>query len=225
MKFGSNNELKLISTGVAAHAAHPDLGVNAITNLLITLYEVFDNYGVHYSMLDFFNKFINSDLNGGLLGINFPDESGTLTLNVAQISLENNKIKIGMNLRIPIKTPISSVENIFLDKITSFNTSYSEINALHVSFSDQKDSLYIPKDNRLIKTLCGIYNEVTNQNEQPIAIGGATYARAFANTVSFGATMPNTQDLCHQANEHIDIDTLIISCKIYAKAIYELSKD
>ena len=39
-------------------------------------------------------------------------------------------------------------------------------------------SLYISKDNNLVKTLCRIFNEVTNSNAEPIAFGGAIYARA-----------------------------------------------
>lgn len=31
--------------------------------------------------------------------------------------------------------------------------------------------------------------------------------------------------MCHQANEFIDIEKLILTCKIYADAIYELSKN
>ena len=84
--------------------------------------------------------------------------------------------------------------------------------------------LYVPKDNHLVKTLCDIFNKMTGSNAEPIAIGGGTYARAFENCVSFGSNFPGDTDMCHQANEFIDIDKLILSCKIYAKAIYELSK-
>ena len=59
-------------------------------------------------------------------------------------------------------------------------------------------------------------------NSEPIAIGGGTYARAFENCVSFGANFPEDTDMCHQANEFINIDKLILSCKIYAETIYEL---
>ena len=85
----------------------------------------------------------------------------------------------------------------------------------------QKPS-YVPKDSYLVKTLCKVFNEETNSNYEPIAIGGGTYARAFKNCISFGANMPGDTDMCHQANEFIKIDNLILSSKIYAKAILEL---
>ena len=68
-----------------------------------------------------------------------------------------------------------------------------------------------------------IFNKVTHSSAEPIAIGGATYARAFKNCVSFGPNFPGQQDMCHQTDEFIDINNLMLSCKIYAKAIEELS--
>lgn len=86
-----------------------------------------------------------------------------------------------------------------------------------------KPSLYIPKENKLIKTLCNIYNTQTQSNLEPIAIGGATYARAFEHFISFGANFPQDKDMCHQTDEFIAIDKLLLSCKIYAKAILALN--
>ena len=43
------------------------------------------------------------------------------------------------------------------------------------------------------------------------------------NCVSFGPNFPGQQDMCHQTDEFIDINNLMLSCKIYAKAIEELS--
>ncbi len=93
-----------------------------------------------------------------------------------------------------------------------------------VEFKDRKNSLYIPEDDELVQKLCRIYNEHFGKNEKPISIGGATYARAFKNCVSYGAMMPDEEDMCHKADEYIKIDNLINACKIYAKAIYELTR-
>ena len=65
---------------------------------------------------------------------------------------------------------------------------------------------------------------MNNSNFEPIAIGGATYARAFDNCISFGANIPGQKDICHQSDEFITIDNLVFASKTYAKAIYELSK-
>lgn len=211
-----DENIKLTSYGIQAHSAHPDLGVNSISRLIILLDDIFKAYNINIELFDYFKKYIGTDYYGEKLGMNFEDESGKLTLNVGNFSLENSNLKIGMNLRVPIKTNISDVENIFL-------TSLDEYTNVNFETTNYMPALYIPKDDYLVKTLCKIYNEETNSNLEPIAIGGATYARAFKNCISFGANFPGNIDMCHQTDEFISIDNLINSCKIYARAIYELS--
>lgn len=213
----SNTEVKLTAYGIGAHAAHPDMGVNAISRLLVILSSIFSYFNCNLELLDFFNKYINTEYDGKSLGISCKDESGNLTLNVGDFSLENNILKIGMNLRIPIYTPISDIE-------TSFKTLCNNYNNLDFETTSTEDFLYVPKDNKLVQTLCRIFNEETNSMAEPIAIGGATYARAFKNCISFGPNFPGHKDMCHQTDEFVEIDNLILACKIYAKAIIELGK-
>lgn len=139
---------------------------------------------------------------------------GNLTLNVARFYLEDGKLGISINLRIPVHTSTSNIKKVFNDLIQ--NT------CILLFFDGEKDALYIPKENKLVASLCNIFNEVTKQNKSPIAIGGATYARAFSNFVSFGANMPGDEDMCHKIDEFISINNLILSTKIYATSIYKL---
>lgn len=214
-----NNTITIESYGKSAHAAHPDLGINAISNALILLNDIYSYTNINFPILNFFNKFINIEHNGKSLAIDCADESGSLTLNVGTLSLEDNTISIGLNLRIPVNTNIDNICNSFNSIIDNH---YNK--KLTVSFSGIKSPLYIDKNNKLVQTLCNIFNNYTNSKEEPIAIGGATYARAFNNCISFGANFPGDTDMCHQVDEFISIDKFILSSKIYAKAIYELTK-
>lgn len=211
----NDNELKIISHGVQAHAAHPDLGINAISRLIIVLDELFKNYNIVIPIFDLFTKYIGFDFNGNKLNINIPDESGELTLNVGQFNFENNNLKIGFNLRVPINTKFELIED-------KFSSICKEFDNIYCNFTGKKDPLHVSKDSYLVKTLCEIYNEATNSNTEPIAIGGATYARAFDNIVSFGANLPGQKDMCHQTDEFISIDNLMLACDIYTRTIYEL---
>lgn len=210
-----NNTLKMISHGIQAHAAHPDLGVNAISRLIIVLDKLFKNYNIIVPLFDLFTKYIGLDFNGNKLNINIPDESGKLTLNVGKFYFKDNDLKIGFNLRVPINTKFELIENNFSSICKKFDNVYCE-------FTGKKAPLHVSKDSYLVKTLCKIYNEATNSNAEPIAIGGATYARAFDNFVSFGANLPGQKDMCHQTDEFISIDNLMLACRIYCTSIYEL---
>ena len=170
-KIDSEN-IKLTSHGIQAHGAHPDLGINAISRLIIALDEIFKQYKINIELFHFFNKFINTEYYGESLNINFEDESGKLTLNVGNFSLQNKILQIGMNIRVPINTPIVDVGNKFLKSLSNYiNVDFDTPNYL--------PHLYVPKNNYLVQTLCKIYNEETNSNLEPIAIGRSNFCKSF----------------------------------------------
>ena len=143
------------------------------------------------------------------------DESGVLTSNVGFLSFENHILEIGLNLRVPVNTSLAEIKEKYRKLIDIFPD-------LEVEFIAEQAPLYVPKDSQLVKTLTNIFHQKTGLNSNAIAIGGGTYARAFPNCVAFGANMPGQKDMCHQVDEFIDLDTLLLSTKIYAEAIYAL---
>lgn len=210
-----NNTIKIESFGIAAHAAHPELGKNAIKLLVEFLLKNFE----------FENECLKTIYDAGLFDIESPrfmsenrleDESGLLTSNVAILEYknENNKLVIKINLRVPVTISLDDVQN-------KYNSLFDNIEVSRLSV---QDPLYVEKDSYLVKTLVDIFNKKSNSNASPIAIGGGTYARAFDNFISYGMTMPGKKDMCHQVDEFVEIDDLILASKIYAEAIYELAK-
>lgn len=205
------HRFKLTSHGVASHSAHPELGINSISKLLVVLNELFREYNISFDLFNDFYKFIGDDYLGSNLDLNIQDESGSLTLNVSQLFIKDNKVHIGINLRVPVHTKPDFI-------ITKFKENFkSEVTTLKV-----QPSLFVDKKNILVHKLCSIFNETCNSNFEPIAIGGATYARAFDNFICFGMNYPGDKDMCHQADEFVEINKLLLSANIYAKAIYEL---
>lgn len=210
------DKLKLVSNGVAAHAAYPDLGVNALSRLLILLNKILNKYHIQLPLFQFIDSKINTDINGNLLNINCNDESGNLTLNVGNVQFENNTFTLGLNIRVPVTIYIAIIKQKLNDSVLDYNN-------ISIKFDDEKAALFIPKTDYLVTTLCDVFNEVTGLNANPITCSGATYARAFSNVVSFGCTMPGKMDMCHQADEYIDIDDLFTSIEIFIKAIRKLT--
>ena len=208
-----SSTIKLISIGVSAHAAHPELGENALSKLLIILNDLFNLYNIKLDILEYFTKYIGDDYTGKNLKINFKDGSGILTLNTAQFILEDNILSLGINLRIPVTIDFNIIEKTF----EKYRNNNLEVKVVRI-----QNPLYLEKDNKLVKQLCDIFNEYNNSNYEPIAIGGGTYARAFKNCVSFGPQMPGDKDMCHQTDEYISIENLIFCTKVYAEAIMRL---
>ena len=133
------------------------------------------------------------------------------------LSLVDGQFCLRCNIRIPVHTPIETIKKTFQQAIHT--------TSLSCQFPHENKALYFPKDHFLVQTLCNIYNTSTSSCLSPIAIGGATYARAFPNCISFGANMPGAKDMCHQTDEFIKIDDLLLTSKIYARAIDTLAKE
>ena len=218
--------IKIISTGISAHAAHPSLGKNAIYNL------------VQYLLKYFKNEYLETLIHLGIFEIESPeflsrkdidyatefednsviqDESGILTSNVASFDYENGKLTIKINLRVPVKTKLDDIILQYKKLANIFEN--IEVNTLSAS-----DALYVQKDSFLVKTLVDIFNKKTDTQNIAIAIGGGTYARCFPNCIAYGPTMPYDPDMCHQVDEYIELEKLFLATEIYAEAIYELAK-
>jgi len=210
-----DEHIKLTSYGKQSHAAHPELGVNAISHLCLVLYDILNMHNIKLPLLTMLKKYIKDEYTGKSAKLNFVDETGNLTLNVSRLYIKDSHLCTEFNLRIPASTKIEEIEYKF-DKIL--------LNGLSIEYLNLQPALYVAKEDHLVTTLCDIFNDVTGFNEKPLAIGGGTFARAFDNCISFGMQMPGEEDMCHKSDEFVDIDNLILSTKIYAKAIYDLAK-
>ena len=210
----SANTLKIISKGKQAHAAHPDLGINAISNLISILSITFKHFKCPNDFLSYVHTYINTDYLGDSLAINFNDFSGSLTLNVGSFEFKNNLLKLGLNIRIPVTFDSHHVTNAFINTIQDLPIKYEIYKII--------PKLYLDSSSNLITTLTDIFNNENNSNFKPITIGGATYARAFHNCTSFGPNFPNTKDMCHQTDEFISISNLLFCIRVYSHAILEI---
>ncbi len=208
-----NNSIQIESFGIASHAARPHLGTNAIKILVEFLLNNFE----------FNSDYLKQIYDIGLFDIHSPkfisettleDESGILTSNVAVMDYIDNKLVFQINLRVPVTISLDEIQN----KYTSIS------NEIEVTRLSVQEPLYVEKDSFLVTTLLNVFKNKTGLDVKPIAIGGGTYARAFKNFISYGANMPGNPDLCHQVDEYIKLDDLNLATKIYANAIYELSK-
>lgn len=210
----SNNQIQVNSYGKQAHAAHPDLGINAISNLIYILDVTFKHFNCSNLFLEYVSKYIGNDFLGSLLGICFADFSGFLTLNIGYFELKDNLLKLGLNIRVPVTFASSDITSAFIGTIENLPITY-EVHKII-------PKLNLDSSNGLAVTLTRIFNDEYNSNYNPITIGGATYARAFNNCISFGPNFPNSKDMCHQTDEFISIHNLLFCVKVYARAILEL---
>lgn len=218
LEFVIDNDKCLIkSYGLSAHGSTPAKGVNAISQLISFLCKLPLYTSEQNDYINFLNEHIGMEVDGNSFGVAMSDDvSGNLVFNLGTIDVTEEKGNIGINIRYPVTKTRDDVYDIIKEKINPAGIRLVE--------GDEKDPLYVPADNFMIKALQKVYEEVTGEKADLISIGGGTYARAIKNAVAFGPLFPGREETAHQKNEYIEIEDLIKSTKIYAEAIYELVK-
>lgn len=209
---GSIEDGYLVAKGLSAHAMCPQNGVNAAFILMEFL-----NKHHKTNVSEYFVKYLTNDPFAKKLGIDLYDEDMKhLTENVGLVNYVDGFIKVGLNYRIPRDNYHNEIINKFNETITKNDK---------VVLLSSSTMHYVSKDSFLVKTLMESYRLITNDYEnEPFTIGGGTYAKFIDNCVAFGPQMPGMPDICHIADEYIDIDNFVNSIAVYAKAIYDLGK-
>lgn len=218
IKAEIKDEMTIVkSFGVSAHGSLPQHGKNAIMQLFAFLGTINLEKSDIADFIDFMNENVGMDVFGTRFGVGLEDKaSGKLSFNVGVVDMNEDKIKMALNLRYPVTFKMEDMVNPFNARL--------EGSGIRVENFEHQAPLYFPEDHELIKTLQRVYTEQTGQEATLLAIGGGTYAKEMPNIVAFGPIFPGKPDLDHQANEYIEIEDLMLCTKIYAQAIYELAK-
>ena len=193
--------------GKSAHASTPDKGINAIYLLSKALVHA----GSQTALEEFITKLYELDVLDG-----FEDAvSGKLTFNVGKAYVDHSNQIVSVDIRYPVSFTLDEVSEVIVDLAAQFG--------LRAEILSSIDSLYVSEESILVKSLMRSYIEVTKDSEaKPLKIGGATYARAFSNTVAFGAGFPGSISTAHEANEYIDIMETQKAILIYMNAFERL---
>ena len=156
------------------------------------------------------------DYDGARLGCAMEDSAGVLTFNVGTVSMdENGRIFLQCNIRYPASVEYHDIRELLEKQLKKYGVSYNEV--------DYLAPVYHKKDSALIRCLMEAYQEVTkDMDTEPMAIGGATYARALPNAVAFGPLFPYEEELAHEANEFLSIESLQKMTEIFVKGLYKL---
>lgn len=202
--------LHILSHGRASHAASPENGINAATNLIELLYSVFaDRLGTFFTWI---HTAIGYTTDGSLYGIACRDEaSGPLTFNLGLVYTDRFQVDI----RYPATADGEHIIGALRQKTEDAGLSF------HLISNDPP--LYLPKDGKLVQLLSGAYEDITGKPCDIYSMGGGTYARQmFGNGVAFGASFPGNQSNAHNCNERVNLEHLKLHAQICLEAMYRM---
>lgn len=205
---------KVEAEGVLSHGSLPEFGLNAASVLLAALRSINAGGGVKRA-LDMVCEKIGYEPDGASLGIKCADElSHHLSCNLGLLRYDGKNFSATLDIRFPLCTNEREVMGGIACAVSPYGVSVIQRSG-HVP-------LHVPAEHKIVRGLLKVYNELTNSNEKPLAIGGGTYSRTMPNTVAFGVVFPDQEDCCHVADEHIVIDRMMEAVRIFAHAIAEL---
>ena len=204
-----NGALRITATGINGHAAYPEIARNALGQLLITLREL----GVEGPLKTLADA-VGTQHDGMGLGIKAQDAaSGPLTCNLGILRIEGGRLFATLDIRYPLMIAGERIRDVVAAHLPGITVEQKFFKLPH----------YVPESSELVQGLLEAYHEVTGFEKKALSTGGGTYARMLQEGVAFGASFPDDPDLAHQADEHISVDSLMKSLKIFAYAIVRLA--
>lgn len=206
--------LRITALGRSAHASKPEGGINAVTWLTTFLNTLPLADDAVSRTVRAIARQIGTKTDGSAMGIARKDDSGALTLNVGYLHTSEQDVQFSLDIRYPISETESFVESHVRSAFPGFDL--RKITSL--------GSHFVEPDSDLVVGLSNAYEEVMHEKAYCLSMGGATYARAFPNSVAFGPLFPGQMGTEHQPNEYIEIDSFIKLADIVAAAIAELCK-
>ena len=206
---------RLIAVGQSAHASVPHLGRNAAGMLLIALDRLNAGGGSRRAIKGL-AELLGLDGTGRALGIACEDEiSGALTCNLGILRYDQNRL----SARLDIRYPLCANEETMCGQAVKSVAKYG----MGVELVGSHTPHHVPAEHKVVKGLLKAYSEATGMPGYAFAIGGGTYSRCMPNTVAFGLTFPGDTDLCHMPDEYMEVDKMMLSARILARAICELA--
>ena len=134
-----------------------------------------------------------------------------LTINPSIMVADSKSASLSYDIRYPLTADGDEI-------MESIRKATSE-KGLSVEFGIHERPLYVPRDSHLVTTLTKIYEEHTDFDSTPIAIGGGTYAKSFPNCVAFGVVLPGEKANIHGPNEAWTHESIKVNFAIIKDAI------
>lgn len=210
--------IRITAVGKGAHASTPEEGVNALTGLLALLVELpFAPCGQIQALKELLELIPHGDTCGERLGIKMEDDlSGSLTLAFSLLKVDGESLEGTFDSRCPI---CANEENTLA--VVKKNMEAKGFTLLTKTMTPPH---HVSGDQAFVKTLLAAYERYTGRKGQCQSMGGGTYVHSLKNGVAFGASMPETDNKMHGADEFAVIDELLVSAKIFAQAIVDLCR-
>ena len=111
-----------------------------------------------------------------------------------------------------------------IEKFPALSTSaFLEDSDGYIEIQTLTEPLFFPRESPLVEALYKAYTDVTGDTaNEPLVIGGGTYAKSLKNIIAFGPEKPGMDYHIHGADEFLLVSEMEEAVLIYMEAIKNL---
>ncbi|MBQ9388316.1 MAG: Sapep family Mn(2+)-dependent dipeptidase [Lachnospiraceae bacterium] len=209
-------EIVITAYGTAAHGSAPEQGDNALTKLLRYIDRLDFSPAPAKAFVADLVRLTADDKTGKDMGLSGSDEYSVTTVspNILHMDRAGGTLTNDMRYRVTDKP----------EKYKKLLAQLAERENVSVDYSHVTAPLFADKTAPLVSSLLSAYRDVTGDMTEPLVIGGGTYAKVIPGMVAFGCEPVDEPSRAHQADEYITRAELLSAARVYARAIYNLTK-
>lgn len=202
----------LIYRGKSAHASTPEKGENAITKFLEAVGE-----DISESLIVELGKlFPHGTVDGSGFGMGFSDDiSGKMTCVITMLNTVENSLTGGIDIRFPLDRSKAEISEIVCGRL--------EAAGFRIESCDGTEPHLTSESSPFVQSLLKVYEKLTGEKGECLAIGGGTYVHEIEGGVAFGAEFPGEDGNMHGPDEFITEENLLKNAEIMAEAIIEIA--
>ena len=222
----ADDRITVTAKGVAAHAAHPADGVNALGILAEVLgkcQNLCENDRAIFGRI----SALLADCNGAALGVPLADPAfGALTAANGIVRTESGKLSLSFDVRFGCSVTCEDV----LAKIEQHTSDAWQAQNIRAT-----DGFLLDPEGETAKKILDVYRTVSgNKEAEPFLMGGGTYARHLKNAYSVGTVawyrckspaLPKGHGGAHQSDEFLCIDAFLEAIKILTATMIECGEN
>lgn len=216
----------LTVTGVSAHSSEPESGVNPVARML----DFINGVGKQVSLKH--NHFTDAaryaadnwglDYLGNKLGVAFKDAfMGPLTASLTFVGVDDNGLKLAVNLRIPKGKPIATIKDELADKLGKWTRQSHTSVAFDYSLDEP---MYRNPEGEWVKALLAVATENLGMKHEFGTSAGATSVHDLPNGVQFGLAMPDVKYTGHNDNEFKTVEQFMLDLQIVSEMVARLGQ-
>lgn len=214
--------VKLTVKGVSAHSSDPASGVNPVSRMF-----AFIDFVQQQEALFKLNHITDAatyittnwglDYYGKTLDIGFShDFMGPLTNAVTYISLDEARLQVGVNLRIPVGRELDELKQNISSKLSAWQTN----SGVDVDFQIRmREPMYRNPKGQWVNALLDVATENLNMPREFGSSAGGTSVHNLPNGVQFGLAMPDEKYTGHNANEFKRVEQFLLDLQIITEML------